>query len=64
MDTRTEARPRPFLGLVMRCCNVYARIYATAVNDAFAGHCPRCGRPVRVPIVQDGGSSERFFEAG
>jgi hypothetical protein len=63
MDTRAS-RPRPFLGLVMRCCNVYARIYATAVSDAYAGHCPRCGRLVRVPIVQDGGSSERFFEAG
>lgn len=56
--------PRPFLGLLMRCCNVYARIYMTAAGDAYSGHCPRCGRAVRVPIVAEGGHSGRFFEAG
>jgi len=64
MDANSKLRPRPFLGLLMRCCHVYARIYATAVGDAYAGHCPRCGQAVRVPIVPDGGSSDRFFEAG
>lgn len=64
MDARPPSQPRPFLGLLMRCCNVYARIHPTALGDAYAGHCPRCGRPVRVPIVREGGASGRFFDAG
>ena len=64
MDAPSTSQSRPFLGLLMRCCNIYARIYATAARDAYAGHCPRCSRPVRVPIVQEGGVSGRFFEAG
>ena len=56
--------PRPFVGLLMRCCRVYARIYRTAAGDAFAGHCPRCGYAIRVPIVEDGGNEGRFFAAG
>lgn len=64
MEVRPDAPPRPFLGLLMRCCNVYARIYLTAARDAYAGHCPRCGRPTRVAVVAEGGTSTRFFEAG
>lgn len=54
---------RPFLGITMRCCQVYTRIYVRASGDAYAGNCPRCGRPVRVPIVAEGGNPSRFFEA-
>ncbi|MEM1060878.1 MAG: hypothetical protein AAF532_12150 [Planctomycetota bacterium] len=57
--------PAPTLGVMMRCCGVYTRIRRVAAGDAYAGHCPRCARPVRVPISTDGtGSTDRIFEAG
>jgi len=52
---------RPFVGIHMQCCNVYIRAYANASQDAFVGWCPRCCAPVRVPIVEEGGSTDRFF---
>jgi len=54
---------RPFIGVRMKCCNVYVRVYANAAQDAFVGWCPRCCAPVRVPIVDEGGSTDRFFTA-
>ncbi|WP_166824991.1 hypothetical protein [Thalassoroseus pseudoceratinae] len=60
-----NANGKPFLGLHLRCCNVYTRIYINAQKDAFAGWCPRCARPVRVEISNDGsGSNSRMFSAG
>lgn len=58
-----ESTQRPFVGVHLKCCNTYARLYVNAAGDAFAGWCPRCAMPVRVPIVKDGGSTSRFFEA-
>lgn len=53
----------PFLGVHMKCCNVYIRAYRNAAGDAFVGWCPRCASQVRIEIVAEGGSRERFFEA-
>lgn len=55
---------RPFVGVHMQCCNVYIRIYMNASKDAFVGWCPRCTAQIRIPIVEDGGTSDRFFSAG
>jgi hypothetical protein len=55
--------PRPFVGVHLKCCNVYVRAYANADGTAFVGWCPRCAAPVRVAIVASGGSDSRFFEA-
>jgi hypothetical protein len=55
-------RKRQFLGIHFECCNTYCRIYKTADGTAYAGSCPRCGMPVRVPIGK-GGTSQRFFRA-
>ena len=63
MDASPAPQPRPFLGLLLRCCNVYGRIYVNAAGDAYTGHCPRCGKAVRVPIVAEGGTDGQFFEA-
>jgi hypothetical protein len=53
---------RPFLGVTFACCAVYARIYVNRSATAYEGHCPRCGRPIRIDIGP-GGSSDRFFDA-
>ena len=52
---------RPFVGIHLKCCNVYVRAYANAAQNAFVAWCPRCAAPVRVPIVKEGGSTSRFF---
>lgn len=54
--------PRPFLGILFRCCAVYGRIYRTQAGDAYHGRCPRCLRPIRVKVDPDGGIDARFFE--
>jgi hypothetical protein len=54
--------PRPFLGILFRCCDVYGRIYRTPAGDAYHGRCPKCLRPIRVRVDPDGGIDARFFE--
>jgi hypothetical protein len=58
-----ESQGRPFLGVHFVCCDVYTRIYVNAERTAYAGHCPKCSRPVRVRIGP-GGTNARFFQAG
>lgn len=60
----TEPRkPRPFLGVLFKCCHVYARIYLNRHGTAYSGGCPKCGKRLTVRAVK-GGSSSRFWEAG
>ena len=54
--------PRPYLSILFKCCNLYAPIYKNSAGSAYAGHCPRCARAVRVPIGP-GGSTSRVFIA-
>jgi hypothetical protein len=53
---------RKFLGILFACCNVYARAYINREQTAYAGRCPRCGKPVEVRIAP-GGTDSRFFSA-
>lgn len=55
--------PRPFINMYFRCCNAYARVYLNREETAFAGHCPKCALPIRIP-VGPGGSGARFWTAG
>lgn len=56
------AAPRPWLGVMFRCCSVYSRIYRAPHADRYVGNCPRCGAQVRAR-VGDGGTSQRIFYA-
>ena len=56
------ASPRPYLGILFECCNVYSRIYLNRLGTAFSGYCPRCGAPVTIK-AGPGGSRSRFWKA-
>ncbi len=62
-DASHTGRERPFVGVHMKCCNVYIRAYLNRQQDAYVGWCPRCAAKVRIRVVQEGGSTDRFFEA-
>jgi len=54
---------KPFVGLHLRCCNVYVRAYPNADQSAFVARCPRCGAPVKIDVVDEGGATGQFFAA-
>lgn len=51
-----------YLGIMFNCCNAYGRIYKNKEGTAYAGHCPKCLRQLRIP-VGEGGTDTRFFNA-
>jgi hypothetical protein len=51
---------RPFLSIHFACCSVYSRVYRNNDGSAYAGRCPRCGRPIKFNIGE-GGTDQRFF---
>jgi len=51
---------RPYISVHFKCCGVYQRIYRSADATQYAGHCPRCAKPVRFK-VGEGGTTCRFF---
>lgn len=55
-----KREPKKFLGILFDCCGVYGRIYQTKDGTAYAGHCPKCMRSVKVKIGE-GGTGQRFF---
>ena len=57
----TPPDSRPYLSILFKCCNAYARIHKTRDGRAYAGHCPRCARAVHVPIGPGGTSNRQFI---
>jgi PHP family Zn ribbon phosphoesterase len=53
---------RQFIGMMFKCCNVYARLYLRPDAKAFTGRCPKCGKPAKIEVSKDG-SKSRFFES-
>ncbi|MBX7258254.1 MAG: RNHCP domain-containing protein [Candidatus Hydrogenedentes bacterium] len=54
--------PRPFIGILFKCCHVYARVYLNHDGTAYAGHCPKCAASLTVK-AGPGGSDQRFWTA-
>jgi len=55
-------KPRPYIGMLFKCCHVYSRIYLNRAGTAFQGFCPKCGAKVTVRAAK-GGSKSRFWVA-
>ncbi|MCL1947362.1 MAG: hypothetical protein FWF51_09495 [Chitinivibrionia bacterium] len=55
-----ENSARPFLGVHFECCDMYVRLYRPIERPFYQGRCPKCGKPVFIP-VGEGGTSSRFF---
>jgi hypothetical protein len=53
----------PHLSIHFKCCNIYAPLYKNAAATAYSGHCPRCQRPLTIPISPTG-TTARIFQAG
>jgi hypothetical protein len=62
-DAARRPAPRPFVGVLMKCCRTYVRAYLNPAQDAFVGWCPRCAAKIEIEAVEEGGSTSRFFEA-
>lgn len=60
--TEKKENKAQFLGIMFNCCKIYGRIYKTRDGKAYAGHCPKCLRPIRIK-VGEGGTETRFFSA-
>lgn len=57
-----ENTPKKFLGIMFKCCSIYARIYQNKDQTAYVGRCPKCLKPIKIKIGE-GGTGNRFFEA-
>ncbi len=58
----SAAPAQPHVGVQFNCCRVYSRVYRNRAATAYVGHCPRCGRGVRL-LIGPGGTDERIFQA-
>lgn len=56
----TEPPSRAYLSIHFKCCNAFARIFPNAQGTSYAGHCPKCARPVQIKIGP-GGTTNRTF---
>ncbi len=54
--------PRPYIGMLFRCCHIYLRIYLNREGTAYTGACPRCAARVHIKAAT-GGSRARFWAA-
>ncbi len=51
---------RPYLSVLFACCKVYTRLYRDPTGQHYAGHCPKCARPVKFKVGQGGTSARQF----
>jgi len=61
-ESADEFAARPWIGVHFDCCGVYQRIYRRPGDAAYRGACPRCCRPLVVPVGPRG-TTQRVFRA-
>ncbi|HOZ48020.1 MAG TPA: hypothetical protein PLO37_24145 [Candidatus Hydrogenedentes bacterium] len=57
-----KSTQRPYIGVLFKCCNVYARVHLNKDGTAYAGFCPKCAKKLTIPVAP-GGSPSRFWTA-
>lgn len=62
MTEEEKKQDKNFIGIMFNCCGVYARIYKNKEQTAYVGRCPKCMRPIKVKIGENG-TDRRFFNA-
>jgi hypothetical protein len=62
MAEKKQKSGKNFISVYFECCNVYARVYKNKAGTHYAGHCPKCMRPIRLKIGP-GGTDQRVFRA-
>ena len=62
-ENKKEQSLRKFIGVWFECCHAYGRLYKNKEGTYYRGRCPRCLRPVSVPIDRnsDSATDRRFF---
>jgi len=62
-DNQEQSNQRKFIGVWFECCHTYGRLYKNKEGTIYSGRCPRCLRPVQVPINADSenATNRRFF---
>lgn len=61
-DERGAAGPRPYIGVLFKCCGIYTRVYRRAEQKVYQARCPRCLRAAQVRVGEKG-TNARIFEA-
>ncbi len=57
-----EEKKNNFLGVMFECCHVYGRLYKNKQGTFYEGRCPKCLKPIKIKIGQNG-TNTRFFKA-
>ena len=64
-NTNQQPQKRKYIGVWFECCHAYGRLYKNKEGTMYRGRCPRCLRPVRVPIdVNSNRATDRRFFSG
>lgn len=62
-DNEQGSTQRKFIGVWFECCHTYGRLYKNKKGTLYVGRCPKCLRPINVPINSDSerATNRRFF---
>jgi hypothetical protein len=62
-ETQSHGQPaphRPYLRVLFECCAVYQRIYRDPNGKSYTGRCPRCLKPIRFLVGENGTACRDF----
>jgi len=62
-DKNEQPKQKKFIGVWFECCHTYGRLYKNKEGTLYRGRCPKCLRPVNVPINAESekATNRRFF---
>jgi hypothetical protein len=60
MSRSIPAQHRPYLRVLFECCSIYQRIYRDPSGKSYTARCPRCLKPVRFLVGENGTACRDF----